>query len=73
MNNFGSITKKFLTLTDVATKHAIMSQIASHYNITLQEAEAEVTDDEAESLLDYLQGPMRAATNVLLQKHKLRV
>ncbi len=68
MNN-GQITTKFLSETDAATKAAILENIAKHYGITSSEAFAEVTDEEAEHLLDYVTGPERTATSVLMQRH----
>jgi hypothetical protein len=66
-----TITKKFFAATDAKTKAAVLENIASHYGITPAEAEEEVTDDEAESLLDYVTGPTRAATHVLMKRHGL--
>lgn len=66
-----TITKKFLAATDAKTKASILDNIASHYGITPAEAEEEVTDDEAESLLDYVTGPVRTATHVLMKRHGL--
>jgi hypothetical protein len=62
------INAAFLAATDVATKNAILANIANHYGITSAEAYAEVTDVEAEHLLDYVTGPERAATSVLMQR-----
>jgi hypothetical protein len=64
-----SQTAKFLSVIDVRTKNDILTNIASHYGITVSEALAEVTDRNAEHLLDYVTGPMRAATSVLMQRH----
>ena len=68
MNN-AQITTKFFAATDAATKAAILSNIAKHYGITSAEAYEEVTDDEAEHLLDYVTGPERAATSLLMKRH----
>lgn len=65
------ITKRFFSLTDSKTKSSILQAVASHYGITEQAAEAEVTDPEAESLLDYLVGPIRTATHALMKRHNL--
>lgn len=62
-------TAAFLAATDAKTRAAILSNIAKHYGISSDEAFAEVTDEQAEHLLDYLTGPERAATSVLLQRH----
>lgn len=65
------ITKRFFSLTDSKTKSSILKAIGDHYGITEQAAEAEVTDPEAESLLDYLVGSVRTATHVLMKRHNL--
>ena len=64
-------TKTFFAKTDAATQADILKNIADHYGISSEEALAEVTDDEAESLLDYVTGPMRAATLALYYRHNL--
>lgn len=69
MNN-ANINATFLAATDARTKAAILANIAKHYGITSDEAYAEVTDADAEHLLDYVTGPERAATSVLMQRHK---
>ena len=68
MNN-AQINAKFLAATDAATKAAVLANIAKNYGITSAEAYAEVTDDEAEHLLDYVTGPERAATSLLMKRH----
>lgn len=65
------ITKSFFLLTDIKTKNSVLGSIAAHYGITREDAEAEVTDSEAESLLDYLTGSIRTATSLLMQRHRL--
>ncbi len=69
----GAITKAFLNLTDAKTRKAILGQVATTYGISEAEAKAELTDDGAESLCDYLKEPIRSATHVLLQRHGLVV
>lgn len=63
------INRSFLTATDAKTKSVILANIAQHYGITQSEAYDEVTDSEADHLLDYVTGPQRAATSVLMQRH----
>lgn len=65
------ITRKFFSLTDAATKSAILKNIAGHYQITPAEALAEVTDPDAECLLDYITGPTRAGALALYRRHGL--
>lgn len=62
-------TIAFLAKLDRPTKNEILGNIAKHYNISQAEAHEEVTDPEAEHLLDYVTGPQRAATSVLMQRH----
>ena len=62
-----NITARFLNAIDPRTKDAILNSIASHYGISQADAYEEVTDDEAEHLLDYLVEPMRSATSVIMQ------
>jgi len=64
-------TYLFLRNTDAKTREAVLANIADHYGITQSEAHAEITDPGAEHLLDYLTGPVRAATSLLMQKHRL--
>ena len=74
MNNIlkaANTTAKFLAVIDAATKSAILANIAKHYGITTDQAFAEVTDADAEHLLDYVTGSTRAATSALMQRHGL--
>ena len=59
----------FLAVIDADSKAEILESIAKHYGISAQEAYDEVTDDEAEHLLDYMVEPMRSAASVLMQRH----
>lgn len=65
------ITAAFFAATDAKTKSDVLSNIAERYGITSAETYAEVTGDAAESLLDYVTGPARAAVSVLMQRHNL--
>ncbi len=65
------INQAFFAATDAKTKAEILANIAKHYGISQQEAFEEVTDAEAEHLLDYVTGPTRAATSILMQRHRL--
>lgn len=65
----GQINQTFLTATDAKTKAAVLTAIANHYGITQQKAMEEVTDQEAEHLLDYLTGTIRTATSLLMKRH----
>jgi uncharacterized phage-associated protein len=61
----------FFAATDAQTKAAILANIANHYGISSAQAYEEVTDAEAEHLLDYVTGPQRAAASFLMQRHGL--
>ena len=63
-------TANFLAAIDSKAKAMILENIAAHYGITAQQAYDEVTDEEAEHLLDYVTGSCRAATSALMQKYK---
>jgi hypothetical protein len=61
----------FLSATDVTTRRDVLSNIARHYGITADDALAEVTDPDAEHLLEYLTGSVRSAVSVLMRRHAL--
>lgn len=61
--------EQFLSVIEDKAKELILESIAGHYGITTQEAYAEVTDDQAEHLLDYMVEPQRSATSILMQRH----
>jgi hypothetical protein len=64
-----AVTKFFLDAIDEKTRNEILANIATHYGITAEEALAEVTDAEAERLLDYIPGgPIREATSLLMKR-----
>ena len=65
MNN----TAKFLACISSKAANLILDNIAAHYGISRQDAMDEVTGEDAEHLLDYVTGPERAATSVLMQKY----
>ena len=69
--NAMQITAIFLSIIDSKTKKAILENVANHYGISESEALAEITDEEAEHLLDYLTGSIRAATSLLMKRHNL--
>jgi len=68
-NTNHTATIAFFAATDSKTKNEILSAIAKHYGISESEAFDEVTDIEAESLLDYLTGSIRTATSLLMKRH----
>lgn len=62
---------QFLNTTDEATRNAILANIAAHYGITSESAFEEVTDADAEHLLDYVTREERYATSLLMKRHGL--
>ena len=66
-------TEIFLNMICQEVRVRILSNIADHYGITLEEAYLEITDPEAESLLDYVTGPERAATAALMRKYLIHI
>ena len=67
--NGGTKTASFLAKIDSKSKSMILENIAKNYGISARAAFAEVTDSEAENLLDYMTEPARSAASVLMQKH----
>lgn len=65
-------TATFLAAITPTSREMILSSIAVHYGISPQEAYAEVTDQDAEELLDYLVEPARSATSILMRRHGFR-
>jgi hypothetical protein len=63
------MTAQFLSMIAAADRAFILANIANHYGITHEEAYAEVTDEEAEHLLDYVTGAERWTTMALMQRH----
>jgi hypothetical protein len=61
-------TKTFFNATTVKVRNMILDNIATHYGIERQDALDEVTHEEAESLLDYVTGPERAATHIFMKQ-----
>lgn len=68
----GSINQEFLAKIDAGSKSKILANIANHYGITVGHALSEVTDADAEHLLDYMTGPERTAASVLMKRHGTR-
>lgn len=60
---------KFLASIDAKTKAEILSNIAGHYGITAAQAFDEVSDSDAFHLCEYVTGPARAATSLLMKRH----
>jgi len=62
------INRSFLQSVHTKVKARILDEIAGHYGITPAEAFDEVTDANAEHLLDYLTGSVRSATSLLMKR-----
>ena len=69
MLNNGQKNQIFLASVDSKIKHQILDSIAKHYGITRESALLEVTDEEAENILEYLTYEVRAATSLVLKFH----
>jgi len=63
-----NLNAQFLAAIDGDTRAEILESIAAHYGITSEQAFAEVTDDQAEHLLDFMIEPLRSATSVIMQR-----
>ena len=63
-------TIAFLNSLDRKTKNEILSNIANYYGITIDEAYDEVTDVEAENIMDYITGSIRGAVSLFYNKFK---
>ena len=63
------ITAAFFVAIGPNASNLILTNIANHYGIRVITALAEVLHPDAECLLDYVTGPERAATHVLMQRH----
>ena len=68
----GAKNARFLSSIDSKSKSLILESIAKHYGISTSQALAEVTDSEAEHLLDYLTGPAQRYASVLMQAKGMR-
>jgi hypothetical protein len=62
----------FLNSLDPKVKNDILTNIASHYGISTQEAYEEVTHEEAESIMDYITGGIRPAVSLFFNKFQIR-
>jgi len=65
--------KTFLETVTTTEKNLILSAIAKHYGITNNEALEEVTNPEAENILDYLTGQTRNVAFGLYRKHGFKI
>lgn len=63
--------QKLLSSIDSKSRKDILDSVAKHYGITPEEALVEVTNEDAEDLLEYLVEPCRSAVLTLIQRHGL--
>lgn len=63
------INRKFLTVIDSKSKTLIVDSIAKNYGCSSNEILEELLDEEAENILDYMNGPERTAAYCLYQRH----
>ena len=61
-------TVAFLSALDAKTKNEILSNIANHYGISKQEAFEEITDEDAECIMDYVTGSIRPTVSLFFNK-----
>ena len=62
------LNKAFLEDVDAAVRDAILKSIGDHYGIGLEAVLEEVTQANAEHLCEYMVGPTRTATWVMMKK-----
>ena len=62
------LNKAFLDDVDTAVREAILKSIGTHYGISLESVLEEVTQENAEHLCEYMVGPTRTATWVMMKK-----
>jgi hypothetical protein len=67
-----AINKAFLSNITKQAADMVLDAIAKQYGISRAEAHDEVTDEEAELILDYMVGVERTAASALMQKHGIR-
>jgi hypothetical protein len=67
-----TITIAFLNSLDLKVKNEILTNIANHYGISNQEACEDVTDEDAESIMDYVSGNIRQTVSLFFNKFKMR-
>ena len=65
-------TTAFLNSLELKTKNEILLNIAKHYGITIDEAYNEITDADAENIMDYITGPIRSAVSILYYRFSLK-
>lgn len=68
----GEVNSQFLQAIDAPARDEILANIAGHYRISKSAVLAEVTDPEAEGLLEYMVGPARMAASALMQRYGFR-
>ena len=62
------INYSFFRSASQQVRESILADVCMRYSINRSEAQDEIFAPEAEHLLDYLTGPVRSATHVLMQR-----
>ena len=62
--------KSFLNKVSEDTKGLILKNVANHYGITTEAAYFELIDDEAENILEYITGDLRAVIHTIYKSFK---
>ena len=62
-----------LSMIDPRTKMYILDTIAKHFGISQADAFSEITDIDAEHLLEYLTGSVRTATSLMMQRYSMKL
>jgi hypothetical protein len=70
MTTQANINEAFLSNLDSRTFLTVMDNIAKHYGITEEEVLEEVCDTEAENIMDYITGDIRANVASLFNQFK---
>lgn len=65
-------TIAFLKTLDEQTKDSILTNIANHYGCSNEKAYAEITDEDAECIMDYVTGSMRSCIHLYYKKFLIR-
>jgi len=64
-------TQVFLLSLSNELCNEILDNVAENYGITKEEAYQEITDPDAENLMDYITGEKRAAIHLVYKKFQL--
>jgi hypothetical protein len=71
VNGSVSVSSGLLGIGSIELDLAILKNIADHYGISMEQAYREITDEDAEHLLDYVTGPTRYAVQALMKRYRM--